>query len=133
MKGISNYSNSQSTMVRQCCCNESETCVYHVIKYLYRQDWKKNFNGLNNEKIVVGTYPLSKRERLHVLKAHSGYKRQSSTFSKMCYKIPYRPQHRRNVTDPNICCKCRFCLGDNLSCVKQFTQFHTGKFMKVLI
>jgi hypothetical protein len=106
----------------ECSCDESTSCIYHILIYLDSDRWSEYFNGLRNDKVSAGAYPLSHDQRTAVISALDQYTRMSYMFIKLSYQTIYRPQHNRSAIHPNVSCKCYYCLGDNINRIKHIIQ-----------
>lgn len=115
-----------------CCCDESTSCIYHILKFLDTDRWDEYFNGKKNSKVSPGAIPLSFDQRNSVIWAFSEYKNMCCKFEQLSHDITYRPQHNRDAIHPAVSCKCYYCLGNNLGTIKQVIQLMQCKKFPIL-
>jgi hypothetical protein len=120
-------------MPNQCCCNQDDVCIYHVIIYLFqKENWLINFNGTKDCKVKKGAYPLKASDRKCIVKKYAEY-RKRPRFREICRNTPYGALHCRSDQDPNTCCKCQHCIDDNLRNAIYKFKVQTGEYVKVKI
>jgi len=106
----------------ECSCDEGSCCIRHILKYLYDCRWNEYFNGIKNEKVTPGAYPLTDMQQSTIINAFNEYTKMSKYFDILSYQITYRPQHNRSAIQPHESCKCYYCISYNITIIKKIIQ-----------